>query len=590
MGANGARAGSTGLLRSSWGALALASLGLGGAIVGSGFAVGPADTAGRVVDVHGSAVAGAAIELRQDAHPTAAGTTDRNGGYHLSGGLRVRPSTVLVSAADYLPAAARAGGVTVLHQRPVVQGRTVDERGAPVPNARVAVELAGGAIVETMSDGDGFFHLGRALLPGPALVTITAAGHEMAIELADLTADGAAQVASTLARQVAYVELATTPPGQRVRVDGEAPAGCTGTPCTIEMAPGEHTLSVESDLYEPWSHSMTAWQGDRLPISVQLVRKTGTLAVSAPGGPGAVLLVDGSPVDARGWTGLLPTGRHTVGFRSPDRWPWSAWAEVGWNATTSLAVSALAISPGNEGQFTANMAAYLDALPGRYGVYIGDLAGGRTIRYHAGDPMEAASVIKLPLAAYLESQAQSGAIKMDDQVTLEDGDFMGGTGTLYGRAASGDKYTYHDLLALMVQQSDNTAWQVLKRVLGADKVDAYASGAGFGDCHQSDDMCSAASAGMLAGRLAAGRLLDADHTRDLMNLLQTTAFNDRINYYLPGVTIAHKVGMDGSVMNDTGVVLGAHPFVVSVFTDSGDPDQGIEVIRLVARAAAQLFS
>jgi hypothetical protein len=54
-----------------------------------------------------------------------------------------------------------------------------------------------------------------------------------------------------------------------------------------------------------------------------------------------------------------------------------------------------------------------------------------------------------------------------------------------------------------------------------------------------------------------------------------------------GVTIAHKVGMDGSVWNDCGVVLQlTRPFAICVFTAVADPTQGIQVIRDVARAAA----
>jgi beta-lactamase class A len=75
-----------------------------------------------------------------------------------------------------------------------------------------------------------------------------------------------------------------------------------------------------------------------------------------------------------------------------------------------------------------------------------------------------------------------------------------------------------------------------------------------------------------------------------MHLLETTAFNDRINYYLGGFTIAHKVGMDGGVMNDAGVVYAGRPFVISMFTDTNNPDQGVQAIRDVARAAARLYS
>lgn len=551
--------------------------------------MGPVDTSGRVVDVQGRPVAGATVQLVQGARPLQAGTTDAGGRYRLSGGVRALAAQVAVTAPGYLPRTAAVRPALVVHRRPQVQGRAVDETGAAVPYARVAVELAGGAMVETMTDGEGFYNLNRALEPGSALVTITAPGHDAAGGRVQLEADRVEQVASTLTRQLAFLDIATTPPGQPVTLDGAPLAGCEKTPCTVPAAAGNHVLGIAAEPYEPWSEPVALWEGTHLSAAVSLVRKTGTLSVTAPGGAGSSLLLDGRPISPGGWSGTVPSGPHALTFTAPGLWPWSAGVDVGWNTTTSATVAALPMNPGTDAQFTANLSAYLGSLPGHYSVYIGDLAGGRSIRYHASDVMEAASVIKLPLAIYVEAQAQSGALKMDDQVTLEDDDFLGGTGTLYGSAKSGDKYSYKDLVALLVQQSDNTAWQALKRVLGADKIDAFTAAAGAGDCHQQVDDCSAGSAGLLTGRLAAGQLLDADHTRDLMTLLETTAFNDRINAYLPNLTIAHKVGMDGGVINDTGAVLGRHPFVVSVFTDSADPDQGAEVIRLVARAAGLLF-
>ena len=94
---------------------------------------------------------------------------------------------------------------------------------------------------------------------------------------------------------------------------------------------------------------------------------------------------------------------------------------------------------------------------------------------------------------------------------------------------------------------------------------------------------------MLA-KLASGTVLDAGGRKLLLQLLETTAFNDRINYYLGGATVAHKVGMDGGVINDAGVVYTGHPFVISMFTTTDNPDQGVQAIRDVARAAARYYS
>src|SRR5207249_1388006 len=84
-----------------------------------------------------------------------------------------------------------------------------------------------------------------------------------------------------------------------------------------------------------------------------------------------------------------------------------------------------------------------------------------------------------------------------------------------------------------------------------------------------------------------GKVLNPSDTSDLLKLLETTVYNDRINYYLPGITIAHKVGMDGGVMNDAGVVFQpGRPFVISMFTYTSSGSTGIQAIRDVARVEA----
>ena len=123
-------------------------------------------------------------------------------------------------------------------------------------------------------------------------------------------------------------------------------------------------------------------------------------------------------------------------------------------------------------------------------------------------------------------------------------------------------------------------------MLGISSIDAYAASLGAGDCHQWDDGCTAREAGSLMAQLALGRLLSAGSTQLLLRLLESTVFNDRINYYLPGLTVAHKVGMDGGVRNDCGIVYApGSPFVICVFTTTNDPNMGVQAIRDITRAA-----
>jgi len=350
-------------------------------------------------------------------------------------------------------------------------------------------------------------------------------------------------------------------------------------------------VAFGNDLYVPWKSDVQVDKGVTTAVTAPLVRKTGTLTVGAP--QGGELSVDGQAVSGSTWSGVVPTGQHGVSFRSGATWPIFQQFGVAWNQTTQATLAPTGVSgAGDPAGFTAGLRAYLAAQGGgSYGVYLEELGSGATIGVGDTTGLEAASVIKVPEALYLLRQVDAGQVKLDDQVTLEDGDFMGGTGSLYGTAKPGDQYSYGQLLTLLIQQSDNTAWLALRRVLGDGNINAYAASIGAGDCDQVTDWCSARSAGHLMAQLARGRLLSAASTRMLMGLLETTIFNDRINWYLQGITIAHKVGMDASVRNDCGVVfLSGDPFAICVFTTVDDVDQGTQVIRDIARAAAWHYS
>src|SRR5437588_12948127 len=153
--------------------------------------------------------------------------------------------------------------------------------------------------------------------------------------------------------------------------------------------------------------------------------------------------------------------------------------------------------------------------------------------------MEAASDIKIPVALYVFHQVEANAVKWDDKVTLEAEDFMGGTGLLQGSASAGDQFSYWDLLTLLIEQSDNTAWRTLQRVLGADTIDAYAASIGAPDCHQVDDNCTAHEAGLMLSQLDRGKLLNSGDTSFLLTLLDNTIYNERIPDYLGGNIAAH---------------------------------------------------
>jgi beta-lactamase class A len=575
--------------RPRWRFRATALLAIAVSVLGLGIALAPLEVNGRVMDSEWNPVAGATAALIVDGKVAGRAASARTGWFHLRGGHGYQQYAVAVSAPGYVTTRLdRLTGTALVHTLGSLSGQLLDDLGTPVGGATVTLRQAGHReLVVGTTDAGGWFSLRRTLEPGTFHLLAEAPDHESVEATLRVDADDARTFNAVLSRLVGTLTLTTDPPGLQMLLDGKPMPDCPATPCSATVVVGRHVLSVDSELYVPWQQQVDVQRKAQLSVSPKLERKTGTLVVNGPAGD---LEVDGKVVGP-GWKGQLPTGTHVVSYRGSSVWPVVKTAQVSWNQETSVTLAATAVATGDANAFISQMNAYLAGVGGQYGVYLQDLNSGREMGSGQNKVMETASVIKIPVALFTYKQSESGALKLDDPVTLQGSDFMGGTGILYGKAQSGDTYSYRDLVSYLIRYSDNTAWLALRRSLGARAIDAYAASIGAPDCHQLDNTCTPRETGLLLAALARGQLLNSDDTQALMQLLETTVYNDRINYYLGGTTIAHKVGMNGGVMNDAGVVfLPGHPFVISMFTYTGDGSTGIQAIRDVARAAAWFYS
>ncbi|GAC1331808.1 MAG: hypothetical protein NVSMB17_10170 [Candidatus Dormibacteria bacterium] len=549
----------------------------------------PVQVHGTAVDVNGRPLPQVEASLLSGSHVLAQAPGLPNGDFQLGGGHLVPQGLtgyqVTLSSEGFVPAR-MVGARTVLHRLPVLQGQVVNSAGSGLGGALLTLVSPGASQPITLfTDLQGRFSSDGELRPAIHWLTVTRPGYEPATQAIEVALDRVTAMNPVLQRQVGTVTVGSKPAGQQVLVDGQPRTGCL-TPCTVSLETGAHSVDVASALYVSARQNLMVNAGDVLTTVVDIQRKTGQLTVNAPAG--RELTIDGQPVPGGDWTGPLPTGTHTVVARAAGAWPLLRVVTVDWKQSVALHMDPVATDPAG---FTRGLNAYLDSLGGQYSVFLSDLATGQEMGLNQDLPMATASVIKLPLALYVLQQVEGGAIGIEDPVELQAGDFMGGTGTLQGTAHPGDRYSVRDLLSLLIQQSDNTAWQALDRVLGTSAVDAYAAQVGAADCHQVEEQCTAAQVGRLLAQLNQGMLLNADHTHFLLQLLETSVFNDRINYYLPGVAVAHKVGMIGSVINDAGLVLvPGHGFALAVFSAGGDPQVEVQAIRDIARAAASYYA
>jgi beta-lactamase class A len=112
-----------------------------------------------------------------------------------------------------------------------------------------------------------------------------------------------------------------------------------------------------------------------------------------------------------------------------------------------------------------------EARPGTLGLTISDPQSGRTWRANAEQAFPMMSVFKAPLGATVLSEVDAGTLALGQRVTVKRDDLRSGvsriTATFHGRQ---ETLTVRQLLEAAVSHSDNTAADVLLRLIGGPPV------------------------------------------------------------------------------------------------------------------------
>ncbi|MBA1261446.1 serine hydrolase [Stutzerimonas sp. NM35] len=121
--------------------------------------------------------------------------------------------------------------------------------------------------------------------------------------------------------------------------------------------------------------------------------------------------------------------------------------------------------------FLARIAQVDEQTPGRLGVYVKDMETGISISYHGEEPWYLASTVKVPVAITVMRQIEEGALSLETTVPLLVTDYVDGAGATNGFAA-GTALSVHFLMEQMLIHSDNTASDMLIRLVGLERVNA----------------------------------------------------------------------------------------------------------------------
>jgi beta-lactamase class A len=207
----------------------------------------------------------------------------------------------------------------------------------------------------------------------------------------------------------------------------------------------------------------------------------------------------------------------------------------------------------------------------------------------ADDVFHAASTMKVPVMIELFHQVKQGKLKLDQPFTVKNEFHSLADGSIYTLdpaddseadlyKAVGQTRTLSQLCELMITVSSNFATNLLVEKVGVESIRAtvrelHADGMnvlrGVEDNKAYEkgmnNTTTARGLLILLETIAKGEAVDADSSRQMVEILSRQKFNEAIPAGLPqGTRVAHKTGELTKIHHDAAIVYGPHPFVLVI--------------------------
>lgn len=110
-----------------------------------------------------------------------------------------------------------------------------------------------------------------------------------------------------------------------------------------------------------------------------------------------------------------------------------------------------------------------ESFSGNVGVYVKYMNSGQEYKYATDREWYLASTVKIPVGIAILQRVENGDISLDDTITLQESDFVDGSGDLMFQEPGTD-YTVRELITRMIRESDSTATDMLIRFLGVESL------------------------------------------------------------------------------------------------------------------------
>ena len=207
-----------------------------------------------------------------------------------------------------------------------------------------------------------------------------------------------------------------------------------------------------------------------------------------------------------------------------------------------------------------------EKLSGVYGLYVVDLESGFSFGVNHNETFQAASLMKLPVIIGMYKEAENGNLELSEKYKIKEEDKVGGAGSLYLRD-EGYEVTFGNIIKLMCQNSDNTAYRISLNLLDRENIQIIIENIGMNETSFEENETTPKDMGIFFERLWKGNLISNDYKNEMIEFLTGTDFEDHLAVGIPDDTkLSHKYGREIHVVNDAGIVLSSKPFVVVILS------------------------
>ena len=201
-----------------------------------------------------------------------------------------------------------------------------------------------------------------------------------------------------------------------------------------------------------------------------------------------------------------------------------------------------------------------------YAVYVAYPQQTDEVFIYNSQQWRSASMIKVFILATAMEMAQNGELSLDETMTLQYYDKVGGAGIL-GGYATGSQLSLRQILKLMITHSDNTATNMAISRLGMDTINEYIARNGYNDTILQRKMMdmdaiyagrenytSAKDLGDFFLRLYKHECISYDYDEIMLDFLKAQTDDECLNTALPDKVIAHKTGALAGLFDEGGII------------------------------------